>query len=132
MVHRPSCRLLHDLQAMHSSGACASTRRLRSRKVTFTHRTGAGLAYSAWFVGIAGAYVALGYAARTWQSFAVLALLAGIGLFLCTAYVEFLLVLDEDDWWDGFRSQNRTALLASLLQVLAVAGGTWFGWHIAG
>lgn len=92
------------------------------------------LADSVWFVGVAAAFFALGYAARTWESFALRGLLVGIGLalFLFTAAVEFLVVLDDEDWWDDFRAQNRMTVLVPILQFVAVGGGTWLGWSIAG
>ncbi len=84
-----------------------------------------------WFIGIAAAYLALGYALRRWPWTAPFALLVGAALFVGTAYLELLIILDEDDWWDDFRSQNRMTVLVPILQIVAVVGGASLGWSIA-
>ena len=85
-----------------------------------------------WFVGIAGVELGLAYAARRWADLFPLMVFAAVVVFLATAFAELFLFLDDEDWWDDFRTQNRNLVLVPLVQIAAVGGGWWLGWRIAG
>lgn len=85
-----------------------------------------------WFVSIAGVYMGLAYVARRWAGLALFAVPAAFAVLVATVFLECFIVLDEDDWWDDFRSQKRLMILVLLGQIVAVGGGWWMGWQIAG